>query len=327
MATNYLSDLLKRYTPYASNEIDLLGDLLRRYSSYKNSVLIDTIATATSLPLHPHNLQELDPLAIRSIQDTNPTFDPTKIGIYSDDEWMGIVNSSKGKYFEYLVVEKLNAGESVGQLILPESYMAQLASVANQPGWDVAILNESGNTVDFLQLKATDSLGYIRDTLERYPDIAILTTDEAANSLEENRMVLDSDISESDLESVIEETLSGNEASILEGFWESFNPVIPLLVIVATEGYQVTFSQKSVEDAIIHATSRTSRSITAGAIAAGINIVTNSWLLSLGGIIASEMFFDRVINIEELFNILKKNNEILIKRTRYYQDLQMRIAI
>jgi hypothetical protein len=290
-------------------------------------VLIDIIATATSLSLHPNNLRELDPLAIKAIQDTNPNFDLTKVGMLSNDELMGIINSSKGKYFEYLVVEKLNAGENVGQLVLPEGYTAQSADVANQPGWDVSILNEHGSTVDFLQLKATDSLGYVRDTLERYPDIAILTTNEVTDSLPESRMVLDADISDSDLENVIGETISGNEISIVEEFWESFNPIIPLLVIVATEGYKVTFSQKRIEDAIIHATSRTSRSMTAGAIAAGINIVTNSWILALGGVVTSEMFFDRAINIEELFNILKKNNKILVARIKYYQDLQRRLVL
>lgn len=150
----FLDRLIRKYERFQpdNDSFDPMDDLVQRYRQYKNSLPIDLAAVATSLTLNAGT--EIDPLALKAIQDTNPNFNPDKLDDYSNEELMGIVNSAKGKYFEYLVVEKLNAGETVGDVTLPDGYRAALAGSINQPGWDLRILDESGRTAELLQLKA-----------------------------------------------------------------------------------------------------------------------------------------------------------------------------
>ncbi len=74
--------------------------------------------------------------------------------------------------FELSYAEYLNDGH------LPEGFHAELASSANQPGWDIAIVDEEGQIAEALQLKAAESADYISHALERYPYIDVVTTEE-----------------------------------------------------------------------------------------------------------------------------------------------------
>ena len=103
----------------------------------------------------------------------------------SPEELAGFVNGWKGKLFEVDVRDRLNAGEWVGDLHLEPSQTAQLAASATQPGWDLAIYDSHGAVVDQLQLKATDSLAYVKHALEQYPGIHVLTTAEVAQGVED----------------------------------------------------------------------------------------------------------------------------------------------
>ena len=52
----------------------------------------------------------------------------------------------------------------------------QIASIAGSPtqaGWDLQISDRDGELLERIQLKATEDMGYIKDALERYPDIRI----------------------------------------------------------------------------------------------------------------------------------------------------------
>jgi len=88
------------------------------------------------------------------------------------DDIVGLVNGVKGKLFEIELVDHMNAGN------LPDGLYAELAGSATQPGYDIKILDADGYTVDVLQAKATDSVAYVKDALERYPDIDVTTTTE-----------------------------------------------------------------------------------------------------------------------------------------------------
>ena len=94
----------------------------------------------------------------------------------------GFLSAWKGKYFEVLVRDELNAGEWVGDIHLEPGQTALLAESAIQPGWDLQIINSDGSVAQELQLKATESLSYVKEALERYPDIGVLTTDEVFNA-------------------------------------------------------------------------------------------------------------------------------------------------
>ncbi len=324
MHAHFLDALLSRYREDRSDSIDPMGDLLTRYRQYKNSRPLDLAAVAISLGEQPSSSDALDPLALKALNDTNPNFDPDLVGSYSDEEWMGIVNSAKGKYFEYLVVDELNAGGTVGDLTLPDGYTAQLATSMTQPGWDMQIVDSHGETAELLQLKATESVGYIHDTLERYPDISILTTGEVARDLGPNDMVIDARMSEADLERAINMSAGGLDHGYLDQFWDSFNPLLPLLIIAATQGYQVALNKQRVGNAMDAAKARVARSMVASAAGALVKVVSGSWFASALGAMTAGMFFDRSQNIDELVEALKSRNRLLTARTSHYQALMAR---
>lgn len=324
MSYHYLETLLARYRKYRSNAINPMAELLDRYRQYKNTRTLDLAAIATGLGIQPDSSDALDPLALKALHDTNPNFDPSEVGSYSDQEWMGIVNSAKGKYFEYLVVKELNAGGTVGDLTLPDGYTAHLASSMTQPGWDMRIVDEQGVTAELLQLKATESVGYIRDTLERYPDISILTTHEPTGDLGPNDMVIDSKMSEADLEHAINATAKGIDHGYLDQFWDSFHPLIPLLLIAATQGYQVAVKRQTVSSAVEVAKARAARGMVASAAGALIKVLSSSWIASALGAVTAGMFFDRYQNIDELVEALKSRNRLLAARAQHYEVLVAR---
>lgn len=326
MSHAYLSSLLNKYSPYASEEICATQSLAKKYRALSTTSLLDLAATATGISNVSRSLQDLDPLALKALQDTNPNFGSDVLHLYSESELQGIINSAKGKYFEYLVADRLNAGETVGDVTLPHGFSVELAESVNQPGWDLQILDEAGNAVDFLQLKATESINYITDTLEKYPDIAILTTHEAASELPHDYMVLDSKISDAGLESVIERTLEDSNVDIISEFWEIWNPIVPLLVIAATEGYRVAFTETTLLNSVNSACQRATRSFLAGVVGSSIKLLTDSWMLSATGVLVTGMFFERASNIKELTESLAKMRQRSAYRSEYYKFLARRLA-
>ena len=257
---------------------------------------MDLAAVATSLAYIDRDT--LDPLALRAIEDTNPSFDPARIGEYSEQEWMGIANAAKGKYFEYLVVDRLNSGEIVGDLFLGAGQRAELADSLTQPGWDVRIVDEDGEAVELLQMKATNSVGYVRDALERYPDIRIVASSEVSGGLDANSMVLDAGISEREIADVLDTTLRDLAPGVMDHFWEAFNPLLPALVIAATQGYRVAVGKQDIREAFAIARDRAARGLAASAAGAIVKVVADSLTLGVGVSMLVGWCFDRSRNVD-----------------------------
>ena len=81
-----------------------------------------------------------------------------------------------------------------------------------------------------MQLKATNSLEYINETLERYPDIAVLATDEIANRAP--GLVLDSDISEESIREQVSHAMDNLDPDMIDGFMDAFSPLLPMVFIL-----------------------------------------------------------------------------------------------
>jgi hypothetical protein len=152
-----------------------------------------------------------------------------------DGELQGLVSGIKGKLFEIKYVDYLNDGE------LPDGYVAKLAESATQPGWDIEITGPHGEVAQLLQAKATDSISYVQEALEKYPDIDVVTTAELSptdglyshlllNDASEN--VINSTISNDDLESYIDHHLDGS------GFEMDWSPPILSMAIIAFSSYK-----------------------------------------------------------------------------------------
>jgi hypothetical protein len=95
----------------------------------------------------------------------------------NDAALAGIVNGIKGKLFETEYVDWLNEGH------LPSGAVAELAASPTQEGWDVVIKDSHGHVLDQLQLKATESLSYIKEALAAHPEIDVVSTHEVFEHL------------------------------------------------------------------------------------------------------------------------------------------------
>lgn len=121
-------------------------------------------------------------------------------GRMSPEELAGLVSGVKGKLFELEFVAHLNSGA------LPEGYVASMSSSATQAGWDIQIVDGTGQVAELLQAKATESVRYVQQALERYPGIEVVATSEvyaqlAAVGAAEG--VRDSGIAETALEEMV----------------------------------------------------------------------------------------------------------------------------
>jgi len=127
-------------------------------------------------------------------------------GDIDSESMIGHISNIKGILFEQLYVEQL-ANQGIH---------AEIFESTNHPVTDVVIF-EDGEIINEVQLKATDSVSYINETILENPDIAIVTTAEIGNRMGEE--VIATDIENSALEESVVETL---------GTDDFFNPLSPI---------------------------------------------------------------------------------------------------
>ncbi|MEZ9921837.1 hypothetical protein AB4342_17030 [Vibrio breoganii] len=122
------------------------------------------------------------------------------------DAMSGHVSNIKGIVFEQEVVTALNE----------QGMDAMLFEATNHPVSDIALMSD-GDIAAEVQLKATDSVSYINETLSENSDIPIIVTSEVADSLD-STMVIDSGIDNAALTDSVSETLTGE---MVHGIGES----------------------------------------------------------------------------------------------------------
>ena len=317
-----MSLILLREKYSISSDVDPLfafRDAFKRAIVCKKQSMIDMLVVAANLsPQVFWDDDVLDPTVLKAINDTNPNFNPDFLSNYSDEQMMGVLNSAKGKYFEYLVEEKLNAGETVGDVALPEGYRAEVSSNLTQPGWDLQILDQDGNVSDYLQLKATNSISYIHDTLERYPDIAILGTSEVAGKAD--GLILDSNITEQSLSAQVSNVIGDIDSSITTDFLEAFNPLFPLVFIIGSEGYRVFLGKASTANIYESAKYRVERAVIASGVGAIVYALGGVWL-SLASSIITGGVYDRYIEN----SLANYNFDKTTSRLKCYRSYQLKL--
>lgn len=264
----------------------------RRFLKANRESLLDVTVAAASIQVSMGDgPEDIDPLLLKAIHDTNPSLTEANWFALDGEALQGAVNTAKGKYFEYLVVDRLNQGQQVGPLLLEPGQQAVLAESMTQPGWDLRIEDEHGAVVEYLQLKATDSVGYIRDALERYPDIQILATGEVAGS----GLVLDSGITDQELRAQVQEGVDTVDVSLSESFLDHFHPLLPLAAMALYEGRRLWVGKQSMDDFKLALARRSQRIVVTQAIGAAVYALDGG-LLSLPAAIAGGLVFDRTIN-------------------------------
>ena len=194
MGYEELKTLAETYPP---QEQESLLALSQEFRSRDEREFLELAAIATDVSLDSVLNLGLEPEANPQFWDAfrlhYPNVGLETLSGSSEERLTGLANAAKGKYFEVLVRDRLNAGERLGELKLQPGQEALLAGSPTQPGWDLQIVNADGSIDELLQLKASSSMSYVKQALERYPNIRVATPseiDDAADS------VLGTDISD-----------------------------------------------------------------------------------------------------------------------------------
>ena len=196
----------------------------------------------------------------------------------SEQRLTGLAQGVKGKYFEVLARDRLNDGESVGGLSLEPGQVARLAESPTQQGWDVEIVNQDGTRDEALQLKATESMSYVKTALDENPDIRVVVPSELEDEAADSAQLISTDISNASLKNEVGDQLgelseSGLENALDEAGELAFDsiPGISLLIIGATEGRKVLTGRATVEEAVRSGRGRVGKALAFSIIAAAIN--------------------------------------------------------
>jgi hypothetical protein len=224
------------------------------------------------------------------------------------DGLVGFISGVKGKLFEQQYVEYLNDGN------LPDGYTAVIAESATQPGWDIAIEDKNGEIASVLQAKATDSVSYVQDALEKYPNIDVVTTDEVYSHLvmsgiSEN--ITNGSISNVELVDALEKAVDASELTM------DYTPPMFALAFIAFTSYKdesLTLYEKARS-----AGDRSGKTYLSYLVGGGVAAITNTWWLGVLGSVSSRILSDSGNRKYETYVKLKeieKNNQFLIKRLR-----------
>ena len=267
-----------------------IGELYQHYIKKNEQALLDAASAATAVSAlfltDQIDMSQVTPQMAEAFSLAYPNVDLASLAGRSSAEIEGFLSAWKGKYFEVLVRDQLNAGEWVGDIHLDPGQEAVLAKSTTQPGWDLQIINSDGSIDQELQLKATESLSYVKEALERYPDIDVLATDEVGEAAEN---IFSSGFSNEALEETIRAPMEDLLDGPIEELLETVLPGLPFALIAVGEGRQVLMGRKTFDIAMKDGLSRAVKSgaaIGAGALVAffdgGLLSIPASFLTRLG---------------------------------------------
>ncbi len=259
---------------YPPRDRGVLFDLAQKYRSRDEREVLEVAAIAADISLDDVlNLglePDANPLFREALSRQYPNVDVETLDGASEGRLMGLANGVKGKYFEMLVRDRLNAGERVGELQLQPGQIARLAESPTQPGWDLRIENEDGTIDEFLQLKATDSMSYVKNALVEYPEIRVVVPSEVDDQEDD---ILGTDISNKQLDNITEAQIgemgeSAVEDTLDRGAEAAFDS-IPFASMIATgviEGRNVLTGRSTLRESFRRGAKRMGRASVYNAI-------------------------------------------------------------
>lgn len=229
-----------------------------------------------------------------------------KIGDLNANQLEGFTSGVKGKLFEIQYANHLNDGN------LPDGYQAELAESATNRGWDITINGPDGELADAIQLKATQSASYVKDALERYPEIDVVTTQEVYGQLVMQGLsdnVANSGISSNALDHLIDDAVAGAAPTM------DFVPSPISLALIAFSAYSrddLSEFQKSREFG-----ARVAKSYFAYLAGNTLSVLTQTWWLGLLGGMGSRVMLEkgrqRDTRLAQLENLVESNTRILTR--------------
>ena len=284
MAYSELQDLGHRYPP---QDKDVLMELSRNYQRRYQHELLELAAIAAEgvqnfwdLGLEP----EADPQVWEAfkLQYPDETIDSLRESIASSTDPEGTIDGwergIRGKYFEVLVRDELNAGESVGDIKLGPGEEAVLAQSATEKGWDINIVDEEGSSIRKVSLKAVKDFDGVEDALEEYPQYPVMTTADHESEAIANDMVSTTEHNREDLSQMvkgqIDETTEGVVEDLAEqGMEVAFDsiPFASLPIIAGSEMWKMRKDGYSFKEALRQSRRRLGRAGAWSTIEAAVN--------------------------------------------------------
>lgn len=288
---------------YRAQERSSLADLASRYENRSQQEILEIAAIATdvsansilNLGLEPEN----DALISEAFRLQYPNLGQNLVGA-SEERLNGLANGIKGKYFELLVRDRLNDGETLGELRLGPGQVARLAASPTQEGWDLEIVNlEDGTLVEHLQLKATTSMSYIKSALDQNPDIRVVVPSEVDGVTDE---ILRTDISDNDLAEAVNRQLGEHSEDVLNEILDrsaewAFDavPIVSGILIALTEGRLVLIGRSNLDESLQRGARRLGRSATFSTLGATL-FALDAGILSVPTTTAARVAWSRITN-------------------------------
>jgi hypothetical protein len=254
----------------------------------------------------PADVERAFELAYPGLASHGETFSDVVRRLPSDDV-VGLVNGVKGKLFEIELVDHMNAGN------LPDGLHAELAGSATQPGYDIRILDADGHTVDVLQAKATESVAYVKDALERYPDIDVTTTTEVHAqlvALGAADHVTSGGVSEAVLQQKVEAAVAAGHHHLDAGDLVPSSIGLAVIALSSFMDKSLSLEQKGAEFG-----DRAAKAGVTGAAAKTVLIATNTWWLGLAVGVGSRWLASYGGNKRQRYEALQRAVEALEKRS------------
>ncbi len=287
---------------YQPQDRDSLLELAQEYRRRDEQEVLELAAIAADVSLDSViNLglePDPDPQVLEAFRLQYPNVSLDSLRGASDERLDGLLQGLKGKYFEVLARDRLNAGERLGELGLEPGQVARLAESPTQAGWDLQIVNEDGSIDELLQLKATDSMSYVKQALEEYPDIRVATTSEVDDAADD---IIRTDISNEQLERITESQLSEQAESTLGDFFDkgaeaafSSIPFVSMATTGVIEGQRLLTGRSTLRESLRRGAKRTGRAAVYNAIGAALAF-TGVGLPAVMGLKATEQRIARRI--------------------------------
>ena len=298
MGHGELTALADSYPPAAREE---LMDLDNGYQRRSEGEILELAALAADLSTHDIKTLGLEPEVDRQMAEAlerlyRPNPIPEDLGELSDDQLEHLVHAVKGIYFEVLVRDLLNSGETLGELRLEPGQFARLAGSTVQEGWDLEIIDRNGETLGQpLQLKAVKDMQKIVDALKDHPKFRVVAAEaEGIDTLRDD--VIGTGISQKGITEYTKMQLSEEEllsegqfSEITEGAInnavdvaaEFALDIIPLgsaLIIVATEGSRLLMGRSTFKEARIRGGKRLIRPTAYGAAGTALTAASTGFV-------------------------------------------------
>ena len=259
MASDDIIVLASSYPPSERKALMEIGEYYQRrherevleLAAIAADVAIDDL---TNLGLEPDE----NPLLLEAFERQFPGMSVESLAGSNPEYLQGIAYGVKGKLFEILIRDRLESGGSVGGIVLGDGETVHLAESATQPGLDLRILDRAGEQVEALQAKATTRLGYVKDHLEKYPEIKVIVPEELSQSATDTAGVLAAEgVSHQQMKEVTETQVaewgeSGLVDAIHQGAEVAFDavPVFSIGVTMVVEGQRVLTGRSTAAEAV-----------------------------------------------------------------------------